>query len=142
MFTLPVSRLEVALRPPCGADDLALVEGPREALPAAIAMLARLARRLDGAAQDWAQLTVTDFEFLLLNLRGFLLGDDISSMAACAACGERVEISFGIAAYTAHVQPQLVAGVEAAREGWLVLGAARFRLPVMADVLEARTARD
>ena len=143
MIRLPVSCLDVMLRAPCGEDDLVLAEGPRAPVAAALALLGRLAVRGDGAAQDWAQLCVTDFEFLLLKLREMLLGDQVSSHVACPACAERVEISFRITEYAAHIQAEAVPRVKAAgQEGWLELDGAVFRLPVVADVLAAQGAAD
>ena len=143
MIALPVSRMVVELRSPCGADDLALLEGPSDVARAALGALARLAARADGVAQDWALLTITDFEFLLLKLRAWLLGDQVMGHAACPACAQRAEISFGIDAYAAHLRPLAVAGVTAGpQEGWSRLGEAAFRLPLMADVLAARAERN
>ena len=143
MIRLPVSCLDVMLRAPCGEDDLALAEGPRAPVAAALGLLARLAARVDGVAQDWALLCVTDFEFLLLKLREMLLGDHVSSHVACPACAERVEISFRITEYTAHIRTKAVPQVKAAaQEGWLELEGAKFRLPQVADVLAAQAERN
>jgi hypothetical protein len=139
MIMLPVSGLCVVLRPPRGEDEMALIEGPREPVAAASALLSRLAARADGAAQDWMLLTVTDFELLLLKLREMLLGAHVSSHVACPNCAERVEISFSISDYAAAIRPTTLPGIlPAAREGWLQLGELQFRLPCVADVLAAR----
>jgi hypothetical protein len=141
MIRLPVSGLGVTLRLPGGEDELALIEGPGEAVAAALALLTRLTARVDGQLQDWAQLPVTDFEFLLLRLRETLLGDHVSSLVGCPSCAERVEISFRISDYIARIRPAALPEVTAApQDGWLQLETAQFRLPRVADVLAAQGA--
>jgi hypothetical protein len=136
MITLPVSGLAVTLRAPDGADDMALIEGATAAMPAAAALLARLASRADGTPQDWAQLCITDFEFLLLELRHALLGDHLSSHVACPACQERAEISFNISDYTAHHRPARLPNISPPdHDGWLQADGQKFRLPQIADIL-------
>ncbi len=138
MITLPVSGLAVTLRAPDGADDLALIEGANAAMPAALNVLTRLATRADGTPQEWAQLCITDFEFLLLNLRHALLGNRLSSHAACPSCHERADISFTIADYTAHCRPARLPDLSPAN-GWLQADGLQFRLPQIADILVAQT---
>jgi hypothetical protein len=85
--------------------------------------------------KDWATLTVTDFEVLLLDLRGRLLGDSCDLALACRACGAQVEISFRIAQFLTGIRSSLPAHVEAApdRPGWFVYEGVAFRLPTAGD---------
>jgi hypothetical protein len=141
MIRLPVSGLDVLLRPPGGADDLALIESSGSAIEAALALLTRLATWADGTAQDWAQLTMTDFELLLLQVRKTLVGEQVSAQVACPACAERVEISFRVSDYAAAIRPKTFAEVlPATLAGWLQLGTEKFRLPQVADILAAQAA--
>ena len=57
MVRLPVSGNEVALRAPDGKDDILLQEASGGPVEVAIALLGRV-----GGANDWAGLSVTDFE--------------------------------------------------------------------------------
>lgn len=136
MIRLPVSAIDVRLRLPDGADEIAFNEGDPATLPAALRLLARLAVRDDGAAADWSLLPVTDFEILLLRVRDMLLGPVIASHVACPACRERVEVSFRIEDYIAAVRPASLPGLmPGPAEGWLALAGAAFRLPLVADLL-------
>ncbi len=62
MVRLPVSGMQVTLRAPNGADELALHEAQGGVVAAALVLLERAARRADGGGADWRTLTVTDFE--------------------------------------------------------------------------------
>jgi len=130
MVRLPVSGNEVALRAPDGTDDILLQEASGGPVEIGIALLDRL-----GCANDWAGLSVTDFEFLLLHLRALRLGEYLSLGFACPECGERVEVGFRIADYLRSVQPRTVPGVtrDPNRAGWFRLDGAGFRLPTAGD---------
>jgi hypothetical protein len=130
MVRLPVSGNEVALRAPDGTDDILLQEASGGPVEIGIALLDRL-----GGANDWAGLSVTDFEFLLLHLRALRFGEYLSLGFACPECGERVEVGFRIADYLRSVQPRTVPGVtrDPNRAGWFRLDGAGFRLPTAGD---------
>ena len=130
MVRLPVSGNEVALRAPDGKDDILLQEASGGPVEVGIALLGRL-----GGANDWAGLSVTDFEFLLLHLRAQRFGEYLSLGFACPECGERVEVGFRIADYLRSVQPRAVPSVtrDPDRVGWFRLGGAGFRLPTAGD---------
>jgi len=134
MVRLPVSGAAVALRAPDGADDLMLQEATGGPVEVGLALLARLARADDGD-RDWAELTVTDFEILLLELRAARFGEHLALGFACPGCGARVEVGFPLAEYLRAVRPRPVAGVarDPARPGWCRLDGAGFRLPTAGD---------
>jgi hypothetical protein len=139
MIRLPVSGSVVELRLPDGADDIALIEGDPDPIPAALRLLSRIATPPGGAAADWSQLSVTDFEILLLHARRMLIGGTVATDVACPACRERVDISFAVADYIAAVRPATPCGVaQGPRAGWLALDGTPFRLPVVADLLAVR----
>jgi hypothetical protein len=145
-FLLPVSGRLVALRPPCGAEDLLLLEAP--ATPAgdaqlALALARRLGRGADGEPLDWAALPVTDLDALVLRLRQVLVGDSVRADVACPAdgCGRRIDIAFGVEDFLGHQTPEpgAAAAEPGAAPGWLRLpggpGPVSFRLPTVADQL-------
>jgi hypothetical protein len=134
MPRLPVSGAVVAFRAPDGTDDILLQEASGGAVEVGIALLGRLAQAEDGP-RDWAGLSVTDFEFLLLSLRASRFGQNLALGFACPACAARVEVGFRVSEYLAPVRPRAVAGVtpEAGRPGWFRLDGAGFRLPTASD---------
>jgi hypothetical protein len=134
MLRLPVSGAEVALRAPDGADDMLLQEAVGGPIEVGLMLLARLAGAGD-RDRDWAGLTVTDFEFLLLSLRAARFGERLELGFACPGCHARAEVGFRIADYLAAVRPHAFPGVtqDAARPGWFRLDAAGFRLPTAGD---------
>jgi len=134
MPRLPVSGAEVALRAPDGADDMLLQEAAGGPIEVGLMLLARLAGAGD-RDRDWAGLTVTDFEFLLLSLRAARFGQQLALGFACPGCHARVEVGFRIADYLAAVRPRAFPGVarDPARPGWFRLDGAGFRLPTAGD---------
>jgi hypothetical protein len=134
MPSLPVSGAEVALRAPDGSDDILLQEAAGSALEVALALLPRLAMDTAGE-RDWAALSVTDFEILLLAIRAEYLGQNLALGFACPACHARVEVDVRIDNYLAGVRPRAVAGVapDPSRPGWFRLSGAGFRLPTAGD---------
>ncbi len=137
---LPVAGLDVALRPPVGAEDVMLVEVGSLDMRLALALLGRVARRVDGAALDVAALPITDIDVLLLRLRQRLIGDMILAEGSCPApdCRTRVDVSFSIAAYLEHNLPMIPPGVApAGAPGWYGIAGVgvEFRIPQAADDL-------
>ena len=130
MTRLPVSNLEVALRQPDGADELVLRETGGSPVSRALALLARLSD-----AEDCSQLTVTDFEVLLLALRVEALGEVWDLGFACPDCASPVEVSFRLADYVGHIRPRRPAHVSDApgRPGWHTCQGVAFRLPTARD---------
>jgi hypothetical protein len=146
-FLLPVSGIQVALRQPTGTDDLLLAEANIDDP----ALVLAIARRLGQAepSTDWAQLTVSDLDALVLRLRQALYGDRIVAETLCRAprCGSRIDISFAIEAYLTHHRPRKAPlrwrawTVEpcTAEPGWFYLDrggqspTVHFRLPTAAD---------
>jgi hypothetical protein len=130
MVRLPVSGLEAAPRPPNGSDELAVREASGPLVARAIALAARL-----GGPDDWGQLTVTDFEVLMLAIRSQTLGEDVDLGLACPGCRARVEIGFRASDYARGPAPRRPAAVtpDPERPGWYRLGETRFRLPTAED---------
>lgn len=135
---LPVSGLDVDLRPPNGADDLLVLEAGATDMGLALALLARLGARRDGSSFEPAELPIPDVDALVLRLRQRLLGDLVSAEEVCAApgCHARVDITFSIEAYLAHHRPAPPA-LPGGEDGWHRLSDAEveFRLPRAADQL-------
>lgn len=130
MAQLPVSGLEPLLPLPTGADDLILCEASGPPVARLLAYLSTLSRE-----SDWAALTVTDFEILLLHLRERLIGETCDLAFGCPGCGARVEVSFRIADFLAGLRSKLPANVTSLtdRPGWFALEGISFRLPTAGD---------
>lgn len=107
MFTLPVSGAAIALREPDGVDEMLLHEAAGSPVEAGLALLARIG----GAALDAPGLVVTDFEYLLLQLRASRFGQAMTLGFACPHCRELAEVSFRIADYLADARPRAVPSV-------------------------------
>jgi hypothetical protein len=146
---LPVSGIEIVLSPPTGREDLILLEVVDEDV-AALALAEQLGRAADGATVAWPQLTPTDLDTFVMRLRQARLGDLIRSHVDCHAegCAAQVDISFGVEAYLDFHRPRrpAKAPARAQREpGWFWLGSeddVLFRLPTVADVIQARREAD
>jgi len=134
MVTLPVSGAVVAFRNPDGVDDMLLHEAMDTPVEVGAAMLARLCRE----TPDPKALVVTDFEYLLLQLRARRLGQAMTLAFACPHCRALSEVSFGVADYVADCVTRAVPGVapDPGRPGWFRLGEAGFRLPTAGDQIE------
>jgi len=141
---LPVSAAVVDYLAPTGEDDLALVGGPGGWAGAA-ALASRRVVGSDGGAIDVGQLPVGDLDAIIVELRRRSLGDSIVSEAACVACGSRVDVAFDLASYLQHCRPRpsRVAVATSDPQWWaLRSGQLEFRLPRVADVMEASGSPD
>jgi hypothetical protein len=140
MVLLPLSGLDVILRRPDGADDIALIEGDQGTLPTALRILDRLASRSDGAAANWSVLAVCDFELLLLHLRAFLLGPMVGSSVSCMRCGQAAEISFRITDYIGAIRQNVPFGMEEQSErGTFNFEGIGVHVPRVDDLLAVRS---
>jgi hypothetical protein len=140
---LPVSQMQVTLRAPTGADDLHLLEMTGDPVEISIAWMERLAARTDGDALDAGTLPLADLEWLLLEQRRQLLGEQVAARSRCPAeqCGALTDISFRIGDYRAHHRPRRALQAEPAElPGWFRLrgAAVTFRPPTAGDVAAAR----
>ncbi len=140
MVRLPASGAQITLRDPGGADEMLLHESHTHPIETALALLARLG----GEQAQWADLVVTDFEFLLLSLRARRFGPLMALGFACPHCSARAEISFLLTDLQESVTPRSPAGVaaHASRPGWYTAGEAAFRLPTALDLAAAASAHD
>lgn len=146
-FPLPVSAALVSLEQPSGAEEVLLAEHAPEDPRLTLQLVERLARGETGPGipLDWAALTVTDIDTLIVRLRQMLTGDRIIAEMSCAspACGGRLDISFSLGEYLRHhLSVPRRRGWSAApcadAPGWHILrengvDEARFRLPTLAD---------
>ena len=151
-FEAPLSGLAITLREPTGADDLLLAEYRDDDPHLVLRLVERLAET--EADVDWGKLAVVDIDTLILRLRQAVVGDRVSSQVACAGCGGKAELSFGIETYLAHQRPHQgplqkrswgVSGPDDA--GWRRLTGAdgtqlRFRLPTLNDQIAVANAPD
>jgi hypothetical protein len=142
VISLPVSGVVLNVREPTGQDELFVVEQSLAPMP----MLLELARRVGSAATgdplDWAGLPATDLFAAALVMRRSWLGDMIRTDTTCPSpgCLQRIDVSFGIADYLEHHRPRRSRRVtKESAEGWFALdgAAARFRIPTVADLLDA-----
>jgi hypothetical protein len=139
MVALPVSGLEASVRRPSGEEDVLLCETPRRDTALTLRLLSALASA-GGSAPCWEELTVTDMQALLLELRRLLFGDVVHGHTRCEAprCRARVDITFRLSDYLRHHAPRCARNVEESGErGWYRLRNAEvtFRLPRAADRL-------
>lgn len=139
---LSVSGLAVMVREPTGDDELFVVETALAPLPTMLELARRVVRTSVGTAVDWASLPACDLDAAALAIRRAWLGDTIRADTPCPepGCGERIDVSFGIETYLEHHRPRRPRGVLAAGpDGWFTLaeGAVRFRIPTVADLLQA-----
>ncbi len=134
MVRLPVCGVVVRLRPPTGADELALLDTASDTIAAV-----ELARRLttDGPA-DWLSVTPTDLDAFVMQVRRTMVGEQVRTDVACpaAGCGQRIDIAFRAADYLASRTPEPpVAATPDGEPGWFRLAGARFRLVTVGDQL-------
>jgi hypothetical protein len=138
---LPVSGAVLAVREPAGADEVFVVETALAPLPALAELAARVTSGAGGDPLDVAGLPVTDLDAAALMIRRAWIGDAIQADTRCPACGERIDVAFGIGDYLGHHQPRRPRGVTG-DAGWFTLDRARvrFRVPTVADLLAASAA--
>jgi hypothetical protein len=144
MIRLPVSGAIIEYLPPTGEDDLALLEGSG-GWRAAGALATRRVVGPDGEPIDVGELPVGDLDVIVVELRRRSLGDSVVGEATCAACGSRVDVALDLASYLQHCRPRPSRrAVPTSEPGcWrLRSGQLEFRLPKVADVLEAAGSPD
>lgn len=134
MFRLPVGGIVVRLRPPTGADELALLDVGSDTAAAV-----ELARRLtvDGPA-DWLSVTPTDLDAFVLQMRRAMIGAHVRTDVTCPAsnCGQRIDIAFQVADYLASRIPAMPnEATPDSESGWFQLKNVRFRLVTVGDQL-------
>lgn len=139
---LPVSGIDVVLRPLSGHDEIMLADAKTYDMELALDLLARLTDMRTDSKVDWATIPVPDIQTVLLNLRRRQIGERIQTDVLCAnaACGNRIDISFRVDEYIGHNRPKRPAGVGPDDEpGWYQICGkpASFRIPCPADVVAA-----
>src|ERR1044071_187490 len=105
---LPVSGIDVHVKLPTGAEDVFLVEAGGPSIGVAVELLCRVVERIDSAPIQWAELSPTDIDVLLLRLRQRVLGDVVTADVYCRGegCGARVDIVFSITGFLEHHAPR------------------------------------
>jgi hypothetical protein len=148
-FRLPVSGLEVEVRPPSGTEDVLLADATACDWPLTLRLIALIAQPLGRDSFDWGELVVTDADALLLLTRRGLVAEGVSGEIACRnpECAEQVEVAFGAGDYLEHHEPVRPHGVvELEDEGWFGFddehSDAAFRLPRCRDLVELAAAKD
>jgi hypothetical protein len=138
---LPVSGTVLAVREPTGTDEIFVVETALAPLPALAELAARVTSSAGGGPLDVPGLPATDLDAAALMIRRAWIGDSIRADARCPACGERIDVAFGIGDYLGHHQPRRPRGVTG-DAAWFTLdrARARFRIPTVADLLAASAA--
>jgi hypothetical protein len=137
---LPVSGTEFTLQGADGSSEMVVLEASGSDLAAALLLLARTAQLGSGAtARALRELTITDFEYLLLTLHVSWRGERMTLGLACSHCHELAQLSLETRALLAHATPRRPADVAAhpTRAGWFLLEQQAFRLPRVEDLLEA-----
>lgn len=142
---LTISGARLVVDEPTGEDELFVLETPLAPLPAMVELGRRVGTGEHGTPLDWPSLPAADVGAAALLIRRAWLGDVIRTDVACpeSGCGERIEVSFGIEQYVAHHRPRRPRAVAPGDDdGWYALTGAnvRFRIPTIADVLEAISA--
>jgi len=142
VISLPVSGVMLSVREPSGNDELFVLEHPHAPLPTLLELACRVGDAATGGPLDWTALPATDLDAAGLLIRRSWLGDTIRTDTTCPGpgCQERIDVSFGITDYIDHHRPRRARGAAVEPEkGWFRLAGAavRFRIPTVADLLEA-----
>jgi hypothetical protein len=136
--TLPVSGSSFVVADLTGSDELFVLEsgGP------SITMLLALLGRVVAVPTDMSALPAADLGAAALLARRQWLGDRIRTFDRCPApaCGEQIDVSFGVTDYVAHHAPRRRRGVLVGEGGWFAFatgGGPRFRIPTVGDLVTA-----
>jgi hypothetical protein len=139
---LPASRIGLVVNEPTSADELFVVETALAPPSAWLELAARVGRPDEGGELAWMQLPAVDLAAAALAIRRAWIGDAITADAGCPdpGCGERMEVAFGIGEYLEHHRPRPSRrATQTSDAAWYVLTgiAVRFRIPTVADLLDA-----
>jgi hypothetical protein len=137
-FLLPVGRRAVRLREPRGQDQIMLAEvgGAQTDIELRVETLRRLAPPIDSEA-TWDEFAAADVDPAFLALRRSLHGDRIVAEIVCRSCGGRGDIHLSITQYLSAHAPRPPRASMRDGEGWWRIDEARFRLPLVADLIDA-----
>jgi len=136
VFQLPVSKRKIFVQQPTGREEILFLETKADETGLALSLALELAQDAEDKSLEWDQMSATDLDAFLLNLRRIWIGDQVRCDLRCAAddCRERIVFNFTITKYLADHNP---AEVDLAPRGWHV------RVPDEAGWrgLESETAR-
>jgi hypothetical protein len=136
---LPVSGTQFTLEGADGSSELVVLEATGGELGAALLLLARTARLAAAAGeQPLRELTITDFEYLLLSLHASWRGPRMTLGLACSECHELAQLTLEVSELLSQAAPRQPADVTChpTRAGWFLLAQDAFRLPRVADLLQ------
>src|ERR1051325_6447984 len=102
----------------------------------ALALLAAACPEM--SAEELDALSVGRRDRLLIALRERTFGPRLTSLAACEACGESLELSFDCSDISADDGAETPAELSVEREGY----EARFRLPTSGDLVAVARSND
>jgi len=132
--------MEFALKSPDGSSEMVVLEAGGSDLAAALALLARSATLgLENTEQTLRELTITDFEYLLLSLRARWLGPRMTLGLTCDSCHKLAQLSLEASELLAQADPRTPPGISThpSRHGWFIVEGAAFRLPNVDDLIAA-----
>jgi hypothetical protein len=121
-----------------------LLEAGGSDLAAALTILARSAIvGSENSEQALRELTITDFEYLLLSLRASWLGPQITVGLTCTGCRELAQLTLEVSELLAQAEPRIPPGISPhpSRCGWFTFDGASFRLPNVGDLIAAENER-
>jgi hypothetical protein len=137
---LPVSGTEFSLKSPDGSSEMVVLEADGSDLAAALALLTHSATLgLENTEQTLRELTITDFEYLLLSLRASWLGPSMTLGLTCTSCRKLAQLSLQASELLAQADPHTPPWISThpSRHGWFIVEAAAFRLPNVGDLIAA-----
>ncbi len=139
MSRLPVSGAEFSLAGADGACEMQLLEGATSDIGTALQILARTVRfPADDTMGLLRALTITDFEYLVLQLRASWCGSQIVLGLACPTCRSLAQVSLEtpeLLKWARSRPPEKVCPHEGL-PGWFTLEDAVFRLPTVGDLID------
>lgn len=147
-FRLPVSGLEVDVRPPSGTEDVLLADARVCDWPLTLRLIELIAQPVGRESFDWGELVVTDADALLLLTRRWLVAETVSGEVGCPnpGCEEQIEVAFGVGDYIGHHAPARPRGVVELGDGWFGFddehSDVQFRLPRCRDLVELAAAAE
>ncbi len=121
-----------AVRPFSAAEMLCVWERGQRELPVEKALTMLAFACPDTPREVLAALSIGQRDACLIELREKLFGSQLSSLADCPGCGERLEMDFRVSEIRAPAKPELAQPLSVKRSGYEL----SFRLPNSLDLME------